>query len=71
MTARMLAQRQPPFEDRVIAHWPRSPAPKMIGTEAGSRSRGMRLGASVGERRTCGEAAPRGAVERVRVTMQA
>ena len=43
MTARMLAQRQPPFEDRVTAHWPRDPAPKMIGTEAGSRSRGITI----------------------------
>ena len=71
MTARMLAQRQPPFEDRVIAHWPRNPAPKMIGTEAGSRSRGMHFSALVGERRTCAEAVPRGLVERVRATMQA
>ena len=72
MTARMLAQRQPPFEDRVTAHWPRIPAPKMIGTQAGSRSRGSHVRmALVGERRARLEASPRGGVERARETMQA
>ena len=47
----MLAQRQPPFEDRVTAHWPSVPAPKMIGTEGRSRNRGIDLCRSVGERR--------------------
>ena len=55
MTARMLAQRQPSFEECVTAHWPRIPAPKMIGTQAGSRRRGI-LYELVGERRTCAEA---------------
>ena len=73
MTARMLAQRQPSFEDRVTAHWPRTPAPKMIGTQADSRRRGTSSlrRRSVGERRTRGEAGAGATVERVRATMQA
>eukprot|EP01026_Neomeris_dumetosa_P075575 TRINITY_DN7_c0_g1_i5.p1 TRINITY_DN7_c0_g1~~TRINITY_DN7_c0_g1_i5.p1 ORF type:complete len:164 (-),score=11.69 TRINITY_DN7_c0_g1_i5:665-1156(-) len=33
MTARMLAQKQPPFKECVIAHWSRSLAPIMIGNK--------------------------------------
>ena len=40
MTARMLAQRQPPFEQCVTADWSRDPAPKMIGSQASCRSGG-------------------------------
>ena len=29
----MLAQRQPSFKERVIAHWSSDSAPKMIGTK--------------------------------------
>jgi hypothetical protein len=69
----MLAQRQPSFKDRVIAHWPSGPAPKMIGTEAGSRSRGGAIldRDLVGERRMLVEGSPRGALDGMRVIMQA
>ena len=66
----MLAQRQPSFEDRVIAHWPSVPAPKMIGTEERSRNRGILYGL-VGERGMCREGFARASLERIPETMQA
>ena len=66
----MLAQRQPSFEDRVIAHWPSVPAPKMIGTEARSRNRGILLGL-VGERGERAEGEARATLELSPATMQA
>ena len=36
----MLAQKQPPLKECVIAHWSRGPAPKISGAEAQNRSRG-------------------------------
>ena len=35
----MLAQKQPPFKECVIAHWSRGFAPKMSGAKAQNRSR--------------------------------
>ena len=37
----MLAQKQPPFKECVIAHWSRGTAPKISGAQAQNRSRGM------------------------------
>ena len=39
-TTRMLAQKQPPLKECVIAHWSRGPAPKISGAQAQNRSRG-------------------------------
>ena len=39
----MLAQKQPPFKECVIAHWSRVPAPKMTGAKVRNRSFGMYL----------------------------
>ena len=36
----MLAQKQPPLKECVIAHWSRGPAPKISGAKAQNRSRG-------------------------------
>ena len=36
----MLAQKQPPFKECVIAHWSRGPAPKIPGAEVRNRSYG-------------------------------
>ena len=38
----MLAQKQPPFKECVIAHWSRGSAPKISGAQVQNRSRGMR-----------------------------
>ena len=37
----MLAQKQPPFKECVIAHWSRDAAPKMSGAQARNRSYGI------------------------------
>ena len=37
----MLAQKQPPFKECVIAHWSRDAAPKISGAQAQNRSRGI------------------------------
>ncbi len=37
----MLAQKQPPFKECVIAHWSRDAAPKMTGAQARNRSYGI------------------------------
>ena len=37
----MLAQKQPPLKECVIAHWSRGPAPKISGAQAQNRSRGI------------------------------
>ena len=65
----MLAQKQPPFKECVIAHWPRGSAPKIPGAQARNRSRGMQLVAWVGERSMCGEGGPKGPLERMEVRM--
>jgi hypothetical protein len=39
----MLAQKQPPFKECVIAHWSRGSAPKMTGAKVQNRSRGKML----------------------------
>ena len=39
----MLAQKQPPFKECVIAHWSRGSAPKISGAQAQNRSRGCIL----------------------------
>ena len=39
----MLAQKQPPLKECVIAHWSREPAPKISGAQAQNRSRGKVL----------------------------
>ena len=36
----MLAQKQPPFKECVIAHWSRDPAPKIPGAKVRNRSYG-------------------------------
>ena len=71
MTARMLAQRQPPFKECVIAHWSSDSAPKMIGTKRGTDAAGLALCGAVGERCMGREASPEGGVERMQVIMQA
>jgi hypothetical protein len=40
-TTRMLAQKQPPLKECVIAHWSSGAAPKMTGAKARNRSYGM------------------------------
>ena len=40
-TTRMLAQKQPPFKECVIAHWSRSHAPKIPGAKVQNRSYGF------------------------------
>ena len=37
----MLAQKQPPLKECVIAHWSRDSAPKMTGAKVRNRSFGM------------------------------
>ena len=44
----MLAQKQPPFKECVIAHWSRGPAPKMSGAKVQNRSRGRDTEVSLG-----------------------
>ena len=39
----MLAQKQPPFKECVIAHWSRGPAPKISGAQVQNRSCGMEV----------------------------
>ena len=46
----MLAQKQPPLKECVIAHWSRGSAPKMTGAQAQNRSCGMYANTWVGER---------------------
>ena len=47
----MLAQKQPPFKECVIAHWSRDPAPKIPGAKVRNRSCGcIRKVYGVGER---------------------
>ena len=60
----MLAQKQPPLKECVIAHWSRDSAPKMTGAEVRNRSFGMYADTWVGERSCMGEAVPEGAVDR-------
>ena len=60
----MLAQKQPPLKECVIAHWSRDSAPKMTGAEVRNRSFGKCLGTWVGERSCMGEAIPEGVVDR-------
>lgn len=65
----MLAQRQPPFEECVTAHWTSDAAPKMIGTEEGSRSCGCAL-RMVGERPMRAEAVAEAMVDCMGAIMQ-
>ena len=60
----MLAQKQPPLKECVIAHWSRGPAPKISGAKAQNRSRGIVLdtmgrGAFLSGRRQTGRTAGR------------
>eukprot|EP01026_Neomeris_dumetosa_P045657 TRINITY_DN3868_c0_g1_i2.p3 TRINITY_DN3868_c0_g1~~TRINITY_DN3868_c0_g1_i2.p3 ORF type:complete len:136 (-),score=18.86 TRINITY_DN3868_c0_g1_i2:78-485(-) len=69
MTARMLAQKQPPFKECVIAHWSRSPAPRMIGDKHRAEAADTQVwqeSVPVGV-----EACPKGPVERQEVNIRA
>ena len=48
----MLAQKQPPFKECVIAHWSRGPAPKIPGAKVWNRSYGYMPMACVVEERS-------------------
>ena len=65
----MLAQKQPPFKECVIAHWSRGPAPKISGAEAQNRSRGMEAIPWVGERSIQDEGRPEGLLDGMEVRM--
>ena len=59
----MLAQKQPPFKECVIAHWSRDPAPKITGAKVRNRSCGYDLGRGVGERSLRAEVVLEGTVD--------
>ena len=66
----MLAQKQPPFKECVIAHWSRGFAPKMSGAKAQNRSRVSILKVCwVGERSIHDEGIPKGVLESIEVRM--
>eukprot|EP01026_Neomeris_dumetosa_P045656 TRINITY_DN3868_c0_g1_i1.p2 TRINITY_DN3868_c0_g1~~TRINITY_DN3868_c0_g1_i1.p2 ORF type:complete len:164 (-),score=9.73 TRINITY_DN3868_c0_g1_i1:78-569(-) len=68
-TTRMLAQKQPPFKECVIAHWSRSPAPRMIGDKHRAEAADTQVwqeSVPVGV-----EACPKGPVERQEVNIRA
>ena len=57
----MLAQKQPPLKECVIAHRSRGTAPKINGAEAQNRSGGIEK--SVGERSNLDEGRPKGQLD--------
>lgn len=59
----MLAQKQPPFKECVIAHWSSGGAPKMNGAKIRHRSDGLYLSTVVGEQSLRGEAESKGSVD--------
>ena len=63
----MLAQKQPPFKECVIAHWSRDVAPKINGAKVQNRSRIIERW--VGERSNLDEAIPKGVVDELEVRM--
>ena len=68
----MLAQRQPSFKERVIAHWSSDSAPKMIGTKFITEAAdGVFSYVMVEERCMRSEADMKMEVDFIQVTMQA
>ena len=66
----MLAQRQPSFKERVIAHWSSDSAPKMIGTKSETEDADI-IYYVVEERCMRSEAETEVEVDFIQVTMQA
>ncbi len=65
----MLAQKQPPFKECVIAHWSREPAPKISGAKVRNRSCGYDVSRGVGERSHRAEVGLEGPVDLWEVRM--